>query len=104
MEQLTIVFLGVLAFNLATSVIIFTIIYFSRRKARTLLPLRAVAAFLGGWLGASLIVFVLHVLFALVGVTLKDSQLESPVSIIVTIATMYPLFTWLSTKRSGAAA
>ena len=104
MEQLTTFFLGILAFNLATSLIIFAVIYFSRRKQRELSPLRAFTVFIGGWLAASLIMFVLYIVFAFAGVALENTQLESPLSIIVVIASMYVLFTWLSTKRVAIAA
>ena len=103
MEQLTVILFEVLAFNLATSGIIFAAVYFSRRKRHILPPLRAVGVFLAGWIATSLVMFVLNAIFAFGGVKLAGSQLESPVSILISIATMYPLFAWLSTKRSGVA-
>ena len=89
-------FLGLLAFNFAVALVMFAIIVYSRRKARSVTPLKGLAVFSIGWVAGSFLVLVVHLLFALGGTEVGGGPFETLVSIIVVLSVMHAAFGWLS--------
>ncbi len=100
MKALATYFLNTLAFNVAISVITFAAVWASRRKGRELTFLRGTAVLLIGWVISSILVLIVHLLFAIGGTEVQGGQLETPISILVVISVMYAVFGWLSKKRT----
>ena len=71
MEHSAIYFLGILAYTLAVSLVVFGTIIYSRRHDRSVTTLRGLAVLLIGWVVASLLNFVTHLLFALAGIQVE---------------------------------
>ena len=99
MEPLIVDIIRPVIANLGYAVVTFAIIAFSRRKKRQFTPLRGLAIFTIGWLGGCLLIFAFLLLFAVVGSELLAGQLESQISILVSLAVMYAAFERLSQAR-----
>ncbi len=102
MHSLITHFLGLLAYNLSFAVLAYVFVYFLRRKERKLTAIRGTAVALLGWVAGSLVVQTVHFLFALGGLQLQGHE-EGPISIIALLSVMYPMFGWLSIKRTETA-
>ncbi|SRR6266446_7090551 len=89
---------GVLAYNVAAALAAFGIVFWSRRRELVLTPARGLTVLVIGWLGGSLIVIALQMLFTYGGFNYREGSLEIVVSLCVLSAVMYPLFSWLCTK------
>jgi hypothetical protein len=98
MDGLLTYLIGVLAFNVAAALAAFGIVFWSRRRELELTPARGLAVLVVGWLGGSLIVIALQVLFTYGGFNYREGSLELIVSLCVLSAVMYPLFSWLCPK------
>jgi hypothetical protein len=99
MEALATYIAGLLAYNLASALVLFAIVGFSRRKERSVTPLRGVFVFLIAWLGGTILVFLIHLLFALGGTPVEGGQLETPIAILVILPVTYAAHMWLSQAK-----
>ena len=99
METLPIYFAGLLARNLAFALFLFAIVVFSRRKDRSVTPVRGLLVFLISWLGGSAACFLILLLFAATGTQVEGGQLEMPVAILVILPIAYASYTWLSEAK-----
>src|SRR6266487_2194327 len=88
-----------LAFNVPIAVITFAAVWASRRKKRELTFLRGTAVLLLGWVIGSILIFIVHLLFSISGIEVRDGSLEGPISILVMISVMYAVHARLSKKR-----
>jgi len=93
-----------LGFTFALAMFMFAVVFFSQRKQRELSSPRAFGVFIGGWLAAAVIMFVVHVAFGFAPIDLKYAGLETPLSIMASIAAMNELFMRLSTARADIVA
>jgi hypothetical protein len=91
-ENLFVAFLGVVAFNIAASLVSFAVAFTTRRKTYPISWLRAGVVLISGWTLGSIIVFAVHVLSALGGLIIEDkAPLETIVSLCVLLPTMFLL-------------
>lgn len=101
MENLPVYFLGQLAFNITAALVTFGIAYWLCRRKNVVVPwARALAALLLGWVAGSAIVFMLHVLLAMLGLNLEQPPIGIIVSLSVMYGTMYLLLTWMRPKTN----
>lgn len=99
MHTLPVYFVGLLAHNLIFAFVLFAIVVFSRRKDRVVTPLRGLFVFLMAWLGGSVAVFLVHLLFTLSGTQVEGGQLETPIAILVILPIAYAAHNWLSRAK-----
>ena len=99
MEALLTYITGLLAYNLASAFLLFAIVVFSRRKERLVTPLRGLFVFLIAWLGGTVLIFLVHLLFAVGGTQVEGGQLEMPIAILVILPIAYAAHTWLSQAK-----
>jgi hypothetical protein len=99
METLSTYFLGVVAYCLAFALFLFAIVVFSRRKERSVTPIRGLCVFLVAWLGGSIAVFLIHLLFAAAGTPVEGGALETPIAILTILPIVYSAHSWLSQAK-----
>lgn len=87
MEGALIYFLGVVAYNIAASLISFAVAFSTRRKRYSITWLRGGLVLIGGWLLGSVIVFVVHSVAALGGFVITD---KNPLETIVALSVLFP--------------
>lgn len=99
MEALVTYFGGLLAYNLFSAFLLSAIVVFSRRRERSVTPLRSLFVFLIAWLVGTVSVFLVHLLFELSGTRIEGGQLETPIAILVILPIAYAAHTWLSQAK-----
>jgi hypothetical protein len=82
------------------SAITFPVVWVSRRKVNELTFLRGTSVFLIGWGISSILVFIVHLLFSICGIDIRDEALKNGISLLVGILIMNTVYTWLSKKRT----
>ena len=99
MEAMATYFGGLLAYNLFSAFLLSAIVVFSRRKERSVTPLRGLFVFLIAWLVGTALVFLVHLVFKLGGTRIEGGQLETPIAILVILPIAYGAHTWLSQAK-----
>ncbi len=99
MDALLTYFISVSAYCLAFALLLFAIVVFVRRKERLSTPSRGAAVFFIGWMGGSVAVFLVHLLFAVVGTQVANGPLEGPVAILTVLPIIYFAHARLSESR-----
>ncbi len=94
-------FVSLFAHNLPIALIIFAALIFSRRKTLSITALRAAYVFLIGWLGGSILVFLMHLILGMAGTQVGDDPLDGLLAIIGILPIMYPSQTLFSQTKSS---
>jgi len=85
-------FLGIVAFNLAFSLLTFLIAFYIRRKSHQISWVRGVLVFFYGWILGSWIIFLIHLASDFGGFEIENSgRLEAIISLAVMLPTMFIL-------------
>jgi len=93
-------FVNLFGFNFGITLFGFAAVVFSRRKERSITALRAVYVFLIGWLGGSVVIFFIHLLFGMTG-PIGDNPIDAPLALLAMLPILYRSHTWLSQKRAN---
>lgn len=93
-------FVSLFAHNLPIALIIFGALVFSRRKTLSITALRALYVFLIGWLGGSVLVFLMHLILGMTGNQVGNDPLDGLLALIGILPLMYTAQTRLSQVKS----
>jgi hypothetical protein len=95
-------FVVVLAYCLVFAFVLFAAVVFIRRDERSVTPIRGFAVFLIAWLGGSIAVYLMHLLFAAAGTQVAGGPLETPIAILTILPIVSLAHTWLSRAKIGS--
>jgi hypothetical protein len=93
-------FASLLAHNLPLALFVLAVTVFSRRKAFTLTPVRAVYVLLIGWIGGSLLHSITHLSFGMTGTLVGDRSEDAPLAILAILPVLYASHAWMSQSKN----
>jgi hypothetical protein len=89
-------FASLFAFNLATALIVVACVVVVRRKQLSVTPIRGLLVFLIAWLGGSVFIFLIHLMFSMTGTLVGDRDIDGPLAMLVILPIVLMAHTRLS--------